>query len=1519
MSDKIKVSATVLPRRIGLEPNPKTSREEYYLHVEVALNPYLTESKDSLTYYYEIMDWYKYREIFRQGIYFKFSTFRDDWKQLTVFADSLQGEQVPDEHVTEISSGAADAPVAASLWKSMFNEKTFVIGWNLDEIPYDVAAKLSSRELSEAIVGEIDRLIDEILTDPHRAPQDTSLAFYLTDLRKRTSLANEIVTDPILSASASRRLQRYYAIIKEYIDRYNAQLNDLYLDLSLREQKSRNVDNTAEFHKKFSGYSNHPFLLRETGWNWSYKINVNSVYKELLGAAMEVDCKPGTQPYRLFISIDNRDEKNYRKPLDDLRLNQVKPDNLLHNAFHFSFLDEVKFLYPHTALDLYKKEQDIRYAHVGRRRPTDIKEGEVFLELDPESGYVKIGEGATKHLYASVVDRHRFLERVEKQYKANQENAQNKVVKGEQDRQNRDLGEAIESEREAARKNFADGSGAEYTNNGITLSLENYDRVVDTTIRNTPDVPINDLKAAGVKQLEGTGILYLHNLVAGYRVDVAAHNTLKGEDRGSFCFGSLCQKEEHYYIRDRKGDMCIKFLGHEGGRIDEGWLGASAQASNSGKLYIDQELTNWNNWSLVCMRLGDNRSYINPPPEDGSSVLYIAVLPSEATMAPQRFGWTYSFALRPADICGGGPAAIHELINSARRTKLKAWLKGQTAEACIKNYWSDPILYQRVDAVPSPLIAFEHPVFKEKERSIKSLFKERQTDAPVDDIPEWRSERWGEDLLTMVIRSVVSEEELKISPEAPTTSRYAGPPHAGLDFVMQHGALDNLITTPSGPDLVASEEAIEKLRADLFRLANQKGEETVCQARQDDRDIDYLYDPLAQGLLIEPDTTKHSLDLDWGMFARAGSGARFTYLKQCYWKKGGSSTDKEMSQLFKITLAEKTPGGISSYAFSPGAEEGIATLQAGCQIGMQLGCLVSDKRGPTELFYPGVPKARRVMMQLVHAVQQPCLVKTTYFQTTRTFQRYITRAVLRLRRFEGRSEAVASISFEKFPVLTAESYHLHIQSIDLVSDKTSPLGYRFVKQQKIAKSNILPQDPDNELNVVFQNIEHAFGSTIHRHANYRIEAVSRYKKYYDPRKFAEQDAFSVYGILRQDFATTAFDGINDNTTVEEYNQFVLNYGWQVVISTKPPEKPMVEKIVPLFDWVVNKDETICERFCNRVRIYLDDWHSSGVNEKLAVFFLSKEDARFRFSSKNVLYLEKNKEPKSLQGVLSQYGLDPASGEGGALEVIDEDFFDLSVGSHAILREIPLSDLCFAKTNGDDTNYFKDLKIKAVTYDVGFINKDDVNRQRRVQYGENTEQVTEGKYYVDIVIKHKHVASHYFPFLRLAIARYQEHSLPVKPGTSSPETSPYFRFSEVVLTDFVQLPPYRRVVFKEDVIEYHTSIAGDVAGGVPRKTNNVLVVLAEQKEKVDNEQIYNISGGIAGNEMIKVYKIMKSGMVEIKDYKGSFRALNLLEYENYGTGDPTLHHDYADAPSECGDDIRNDHKKRLIFSYTKKLF
>jgi hypothetical protein len=298
-----------------------------------------------------------------------------------------------------------------------------------------------------------------------------------------------------------------------------------------------------------------------------------------------------------------------------------------------------------------------------------------------------------------------------------------------------------------------------------------------------------------------------------------------------------------------------------------------------------------------------------------------------------------------------------------------------------------------------------------------------------------------------------------------------------------------------------------------------------------------------------------------------------------------------------------------------------------------------------------------------------------------------------------------------------------------------------------------PADPS----IRIHGTRHEFGDTKHRMVDYRLRASTRFREYFPPALLAPAEG--------------AADFDDGSSVVSETLRLS-------VPSSARPEPPVVHSVVPLFRWshddpnaesepaddtgTVHAGQPIAERHTRRagVRIYLErPWFSSGEGELLGVLLGSAPSTGpYSLWAQDPIWLGASWDNPHLQG-LTLIDFWRATG-----------FDDVwHPGEPVALR----TGLTLPTGVGKDTTY-----TAAV---LGY----------RPQY--NTERKL---WYVDVALNPGVVV---WPFLRLAVARFQ------------PESIPGLELSSPVSTDFVQAPPERTaLVSRLDEHEVRVVVSGPVS-------------------------------------------------------------------------------------------------------------
>lgn len=251
--------------------------------------------------------------------------------------------------------------------------------------------------------------------------------------------------------------------------------------------------------------------------------------------------------------------------------------------------------------------------------------------------------------------------------------------------------------------------------------------------------------------------------------------------------------------------------------------------------------------------------------------------------------------------------------------------------------------------------------------------------------------------------------------------------------------------------------------------------------------------------------------------------------------------------------------------------------------------------------------------------------------------------------------------------------------------------------------------------------QHEFHDTKYRRVTYRTIATSRY---------------------RECFPYNEDDIAQGKVTITRQVQSDLD-----VLSTARPLAPKVLYVIPTFAWeqTTSGNKTTSKRGGGGLRVYLErPWFSSGDKEQLGIV-LPPQPATPSGVGAVVAAFGPPNVPEALRPFVSQWGADPLwRGESlPRILLLPEDFPKGKKDSDLSLDELP---------GGP--------RVQVAGHDVGY----DEERQL---------------WYCDVEIK---AGAAYFPFVRLALARYQPMSL-----------NNDLKLSRVVLADFAQLTPDRTAV------------------------------------------------------------------------------------------------------------------------------
>jgi hypothetical protein len=885
------------------------------------------------------------------------------------------------------------------------------------------------------------------------------------------------------------------------------------------------------------------------------------------------------------------------------------------------------------------------------------------------------------------------------------------------------------------------------------------------------------------------------HLVRGYRVDVFDE---KGPD-GSRWF-SLHQRISHHDV-DGLDEPLPPIT-------DEGYLKATAASGErkdhpiaSDDLYLHETVAAWEGWSLAAARPGKR---IVEPGEGEAPDHPIArfdpaagkVLPivttvevAPGTLPRLRVGRTYRMRIRTVDLAGNSRDFVEHDI-----------------EVPGPDTASETQRYLRFEPLPSPAVLRRH------------------------------LDTEGESLEHLVIRSDegVTPAAYATLPAVVEALQHAGAAHSYAEDSQRH------LAPPKGSELMAEQDgrfevafggtasqATAALRVALREAGTfldptivdtATGQKTVAQstistfpagtplpahgqplpngayAFHPDADVvlPYLADPLAVGVAL--------------------TGFDHTGSEVFHVEAPFSGTWPGMQPL-RLRLSES--GGAIVAAFVDGVIEiGLPKAEV---IRAQLSSVLADGRLNDLAIWAWTPAASRTRslrdaavhgrhwmltpyrwITLTHAVQHPLAVPdmtgVTHYRmlgdTDATFQRWIACHA----KSTGRLDVYASWT----------------EDVDLLTEdvpRMRSLGTEIHHEARAFGWDIGPGEDNAALTATGRQSRHAFGDTKYRRILYHSVATTRFREYL-PREIAD-DPLAIQRV------EATHDGAGDDAT----EKMALVHH---VPSTARPAAPDVVYTVPTFRWERQDDgpKRTHVRHGSAVRVWLRrPWFSSGDGEQLGVVLEpgTRLPGNWRQATSGVLARNVvTKASRKAAGPSSRFGVVGADGE-APIRARDHDpsAFEVDASASAAGPELavamgpvgaigPASALAtmYSKADlhrmlhpyvtkwGDDPVWASRHTEQPATpgafprrvSTAGPLSIGELPSAARVMVaGHEVHYDTERRlWFCDLELDLGHA---YFPFVRLALARYQPMSLD---GA---------HLSRVIQTDFIQVVPDRTAVIE----------------------------------------------------------------------------------------------------------------------------
>lgn len=863
-----------------------------------------------------------------------------------------------------------------------------------------------------------------------------------------------------------------------------------------------------------------------------------------------------------------------------------------------------------------------------------------------------------------------------------------------------------------------------------------------------------------------TPVLWAEDVVRGFRPDIY--------DNVGKTWRSLCLRIEHL----RLPEAGLSFDDESEGFVRNTAV-SSAHDGSSDDLYLHESLAEWEGWSLVARRPGKVVEQIKYD-EDGTPLERPIIRPTANESRPVpgfdfaeemqalpgslprlRFGREYRMRARLADMAGNGiplkdadevhassPVRFfrHEPVSSPVIVPNDLFREGESLEHMVirSNYNIDPAAYASQPYVIEKIKHVDER-FKELNDGFGYAYKgfnERHVLPPKTS--QQMAELHGE-----------FDKALGSSGDTATYFNIAAKEEGRISDTQVHNISGGTIDVSANLRIVTTPDAKRGAAMKSLPLAPGEslgsGQYLIYTAAN--VVLPWLPDPIARGVAFRnlPGATSEGSIGDGATIVKIPGTDQFVTLVDfdMTWPVSGP---------FILRVEEGTGGpkwsGDVLTAYLPKATK--ARVQYSCFMYKDDTALmgVLDMIASNAARAAAATKAEmgahwmltpwRELM-LVHAVQQPLTepffykpqlrkpgIGATYADFARTVIQLNTRSVGKLDMVAEWTEWVDDLT-RPGPEQVKRSTHVLEAKVEEWLDTT--INQAQDHQEKVP----LRHKPEDEEKDWF----HEFGDTHYREVTYRLKGTTRYREYLpislwqDPVNLPQND-----GETDPDELKKRIYRLGPPTTLK-------------VPNSARPDAPKVLYVVPTFGWEETREgNTVVSRRCgNAVRVYLDrPWYSSGDGELLGVIMQqgssgvvrsSGDDLKIgRATDKKIFIPLIGQDKEVLKPYVTEWGMDPIWKSAYPKSSPTPGDFPLA--------EKTDGNLSLAELGPDGPLVF--VAGHVVEYDP----------VRRL-------------WFCDIEMR---AGESYYPFVRLALARYQ------------PESIPNAHLSRVVLCDFAQIAPDR---------------------------------------------------------------------------------------------------------------------------------
>lgn len=882
-----------------------------------------------------------------------------------------------------------------------------------------------------------------------------------------------------------------------------------------------------------------------------------------------------------------------------------------------------------------------------------------------------------------------------------------------------------------------------------------------------------------LKLILSNEVLYADDLVQGYRMDVAyASNPEK--------WYSLHMRKENYsYFDSDNVEEVIDDL-----QVDEGFIqtAAAEDTEEEGELFVGENMIRWEGWSLSVQKPG---FAINEAEDDSldndKRVDYVNTSKSieakkyqfdstrefrlhakseivKGTLPRLRFGQDYMLRVRTVDLAGNSIPLKMQAEN--------------TSEAVIRSF-----RYYRFDSLMTPILLLGSEI-KDGE-ALEELVIRSNHDMTTDEFHE----KYGD---------VDSSENTK-------AIRHFLPPRNSQLIAEQHSKYDKAF----GTNPVVAKEMYQLISSREVQLENgENGKEKIYNG--DNVDLIYLPDPAAAGValfLADGYDHSHSQEFDPRLFS---------FFTNDELSPGGTNFSPSDDEWYKAkSLRIKLVEGETSFKWNDLERLLLISLPKGERIKLKFSTFwrakdMEELSGMWQLLKEENPanlndirklaEAGRHWMisparelELTHAVLQPVeapqikeiLPDRDYTQTFSLINTkfsvhgYSTHKIEYKARWKDAIDDPRSTEpdwkensgqLEELAI----NYHDVVLTKGSIPEEQDPEKKLKVETPKSQQMKIRKQD---EAHIMMRQMEEKTMRSLGVKKQEFIQPIKGMvmKVMWPALKHKFGDTKHRYVDYHPE-GTSRYTEQFDKLAKAEGLDFTRDGEWFEkvnILSSARPKAPLIDYVMPTFEWRKTKTDMVMRqhRLGGGLRIYLKrPWYSTGEDEMIGILLPSVNP------SKTISMMAMDGAGK-FNTMLSHWAIDPIRPSKLAVK---------NYPTLADFRHNPTIDKSVAYPGIDKA------KVNVVAYPVEF------DKERKL-------------WYADLAIDHGKM---YFPFVKLALARYQPHS--VRKNNTD------VCLSTVVLADYIQLVPERiaTLTFKKDNMNsrFTLRIEGVISNKLDRNGN-----------------------------------------------------------------------------------------------------